>query len=220
MFKHYLLTIFRVLSRNKLNLVLNLIGLTLGLSASFIVLNFILTETGFDKFHEHKNRIYRILTEKPDVNWTEPKTSYILTEYISDHIPEVEKVTSIGFLPYAQVKNGDEFERAGIFRTATNEIFEIFTFKFIEGNPAEALIDPFSVTISKDISDLYFPGESALGKTIELNSRGSLYALTVTGVYENIPKFYIPGGYRYSDFYGFIPGFPYSCSRYHNFTIS
>jgi len=188
MFKHYLLTIFRILSRNKLNLVLNLIGLTLGLSASFIVLNYVLTEAGFDKFHEHKNRIYRILTEKPDVNWTEPKTSYILTKYITDYIPEVEKVTSIGYLPYAQIKNGDEFERAGIFRTATNEIFEIFTFKFIEGNPAEALIDPFSVTISKDIADQYFPGESAVGKTIELNNRGNLYTLIVTGVYENIPK--------------------------------
>jgi len=187
-FRHYLLTISRILSRNKLNLVLNLIGLTLGLSASFIVLNYILTETGFDKFHEKKSRIYRILTEKPDVNWTEPKTSYILTEYISDHIPEVEKVTSIGFLPYAQIKNGNEFERTRLFRTATNEIFEIFTFKFIEGNPAKALIDPFSVTISRNVADKYFPGESALGKTIELNSRGNLYTLTVTGVYENIPK--------------------------------
>ena len=188
MFKHYLITIFRILSRNKLNLVLNLIGLTLGLSASFIVLNYVLTETGFDKFHKNRKRIYRILTEKPDVKWTEPKTSYVLTEYISDHIPEVEKVTSIGYLPYAQVKKGEEFERAGIFRTATNEIFEIFTFEFKEGNPAEALIDPFSVVINREIADQFFPGESALGKTIELNSRGSLYTLTVTGVYENIPK--------------------------------
>jgi len=188
MFKHYLITIFRILSRNKLNLVLNLIGLTLGLSASFIVLNYVLTETGFDKFHKNRKRIYRILTEKPDVKWTEPKTSYVLTEYISDQIPEVEKVTSIGYLPYAQVKKGEEFERAGIFRTATNEIFEIFTFKFKEGNPAEALIDPFSVVINREIADQFFPGESALGKTIELNSRGTLYTLTVTGVFENIPR--------------------------------
>jgi len=188
MFKHYLLTIFRIISRNKLNLALNLVGLTLGLSASFIVLSYVLNETGFDKFHENKKRIYRILTEKPDVNWIEPKTSYILTEYMTDHIPEVEKITSIGYLPYAQVKKGEEFERAGIFRTATNDIFEIFTFEFIEGNPAEALKEPFSVTINQDIADKYFPGESALGKTIEMNSRGNLYTLTVTGVFENIPK--------------------------------
>ena len=109
MFKHYLLTIFRILSRNKLNLFLNLTGLTLGLAAAFIVLNYVLIETGFDRFHKNKKRIYRILTEKPDVNWTEPKTSYILTEYMTDHIPEVEKVTSIGYLPYAQVKKGEEF---------------------------------------------------------------------------------------------------------------
>jgi putative ABC transport system permease protein len=188
MFKHYLLTIIRILSRNKLNLILNLVGLTLGLSASFIVLNYVLTETGFDKFHENKKRIYRILTEKTDVNWTEPKTSYILTEYVKDHIPEVAKITSLGYLPYVQVKTGDEFERAGIFRTATNDIFEIFSFNFIQGNPSEALTDPFSVTIDKEIAEKFFPGESALGKTIEINSRGSLYTLTVTGVYENLPK--------------------------------
>ena len=58
MFKHLLLSAFRHYKSNKLNLSINLVGLTLGLTATILISSFIIFELGFDRHNVNKNRIY------------------------------------------------------------------------------------------------------------------------------------------------------------------
>lgn len=185
---HYFITALRFVRKNKLNLILNLLGLSLGLTASFFILNYVLNETGYDRYHEKKKRTYRILNEKKDFSWTEPKTPYILSTYLKNDIPEIENVAVIGRLLYAQVEKENEFIRERSFSTATNEIFKIFTIPFIEGDPAGALTDPFSVVLTESAAEKYFPDGNALGKTLEVMNRQDIYTHTVTGIIEDFPK--------------------------------
>lgn len=185
---HYFKATIRILKRNKLNLIINLFGLTIGLTASFLILNYILFEIGYDNYHKKKKRIYRVLNEKKDVQWTSPLTPYILSEYLKNDIAEIERITPIGYLVYAQIKSNNEFEKVKNFRTATNDIFKIFTIDFLEGNPENALTDPFSVVITETMARKYFPAGSPLGKIIELNDNGEIYNLTIKGVVKDFPK--------------------------------
>ena len=187
MFRHLLLSAFRHYKSNKLNLLINMVGLTLGLSATILISSYIIFELGFDRHNVNKNRIYRIVDYKADVQWAEPKAPYILGEYIIQDIREVESVVRIGYLPYAQIRIDKDLERTRLFRTADPSVFNIFSFTFLEGTPQNALKDHQSVVLSKSMADQYFPDGNAYGSTIEVINRKDVFVLTITGIIEDLP---------------------------------
>jgi len=166
---------------------INLVGLTLGLTATILISSFIIFELGFDRHNVNKKRIYRIVDYKADVQWAEPKAPYILGEYIIQDIREVESVVRIGYLPYAQIRLDDALDRARAFRTADPSVFNIFSFTFLEGTASTALKDPQSVVLSKSMADKYFPDGGAYGSTIEVINRKDVFILTITGIIEDLP---------------------------------
>jgi putative ABC transport system permease protein len=63
-------------------------------------------------------------------------------------------------------------------------VFDIFTFKFLEGDQKQALLQPFSIVLSKELADRLFPDGNALGKQVYGENK---VVFTVTGVYETLP---------------------------------
>src|ERR1700753_3818351 len=62
MFKTYLLVALRVLRRNKAFSLLNILGLSIGVTASVLIFLVIRWETGYDGYHKNKERIFRVTT--------------------------------------------------------------------------------------------------------------------------------------------------------------
>jgi len=60
LFPAYLLSFFRQISRNKVFTTLNLLGLSVGMAAFMLLLQFVIYENSFDEFHEQSDKIYRI----------------------------------------------------------------------------------------------------------------------------------------------------------------
>jgi len=91
MLKNYIKTAFRNLVRFKAYTLINLIGLSLGLSVAVLILLFVKDETGYDRFHLNANRIYKITTANPQGGGMETNAWPVAYKLKTDY-PEVEAV--------------------------------------------------------------------------------------------------------------------------------
>lgn len=188
-------TIFKISIRNlmkhKVYSLINIFGLALGFTAFMLIGLFIQHELSWDKANENYDRMYRVQRHYArtmyamDGNDISPHTRPITAQLLEKRFPEFEKVTVIRenqgkFLasdPERQV-----YEDHGIF--ADSCYLDVFTYHFVEGTEKNALVEPFSVLLSKSMEEKLFHGEPALGKTVSLDKK---YDLKVTGVYADLP---------------------------------
>jgi putative ABC transport system permease protein len=187
MIKNLLLIAFRNLRKDRWFSLLNIMGLTIGISFSLFLIFYIKDELSYDKHHEKADRIYRInshIQEKEkDVDWV--LTQFLLAPTLKKDYPEVEEAVRFISRERTLFKNGEkEFYETKLYYADSNAL-QMFTHKFIEGNAATALNAPFDIVISKKLADKYFGKNTpAIGKTIK-----TIYDLyKVTGVIEDMPQ--------------------------------
>ncbi|MCP4726947.1 MAG: FtsX-like permease family protein, partial [bacterium] len=70
------------------------------------------------------------------------------------------------------------------FFFADSSVFNIFSYRFITGDPKTALKDPNSIVITEETAKKYFNEEDPIGKTLLFQGGASFQ---VTGVLENVP---------------------------------
>jgi hypothetical protein len=158
MFKNYLKVALRNIWRNKVFSFINVFGLALGLACSLLILLWVQDELRYDRFHANGNRLYRVLA---NVHWADLNTFETtpgpLAELLKDEVPEIEyatKMTGWDLAGIFQVGNTAGKEKRGRF--ASPDLFRMFSFPLVEGNPATALGSPNSVVISQSLARKYF----------------------------------------------------------------
>jgi putative ABC transport system permease protein len=192
MIKNYLKLAWRTLAKNKVFSVIIISGLTLAYTSCIVIYLHVRNETSYDKHNQDYDRIFRVVKDfVNDDNSFLPDatTPPALAWAIKQEIPEVEEVTKLipNWGSKFLVRYGDKvFYEKGRYR-ADSSILKIFSYKFLEGNSANALSKPQSVIISRSMEKKYFGDEQALGKTIEIGE-GENRAYAVTGVIEDIPE--------------------------------
>ncbi|UAY56358.1 ABC transporter permease [Arachidicoccus terrestris] len=188
MWKHYLKTAWRHLKRSKVFSFINIIGLSVGLTCSMLILLFVKDELSFDKFHKKGQHIFRVVTD--DISKGENQKSSItgLMEgpAFSQHIPGIKAFVRY-FEDDTEVKNGSEVQSFTLFKTDSN-FFSVFSFPLIAGNTASCLKEPYSIVLSKDEAIRQFGSTDIIGKTLLLKSDTFFRPYTVTAVAQNCPK--------------------------------
>ncbi len=183
MIRNYIKIALRNLWRFKIYSIINVAGLALGLTVSVLILLFVLDELSFDNFHDKKDRIYKIVTVNTEGGGMETN-SWPVARILAEEYPEVESTTYTRRTgPSMMIFHENKRHEHEMFY-ADNEFFRIFSFDFIEGDPVEALAKPFTIVLTRDLRDAYFPEGKALGQTLLI--RDSL-EFEVTGVIENVP---------------------------------
>ena len=181
MLKHHLKLALRNFWRFKSYSFVNLLGLSIGLTTTILIILFVMDELSFDQFHVNKDRIYKVVTQTQgggmETN-ARPVGYRLKTDF-----PEVEDLTYSLRATRLTVYHDGERNNHEMFYT-DNSFLNIFTFPMIEGDPNSALSKPKSVVITKEIRDLYFGESQALGKTMIFQDS---VEFTVAGVVENIP---------------------------------
>src|ERR1700750_1238868 len=99
MFKNYFKTAVRNLTRNKVYSFINIIGLSLGLACSMLIILYVKDEVSYDRFHAGVNRIYRITSKSFDkkegkVNWNS-NTGYLQGPRFTANIPGIQSFVRI-----------------------------------------------------------------------------------------------------------------------------
>jgi putative ABC transport system permease protein len=185
MLKNYLKISLRIIQRHKGFSFIKISGLVIGMACCTLILLFVRYELSFDDFHENKDRIYRVLSELDLTHGTEivPITALPLAPAIKYDLREVAYVTRItgGSRRLLTIGNRKFFEELNY---ADADVFDIFTFPLILGDPKTALVEPFSMVISENIAEKYFGKKDPVGKTINIQNDQDY---KITGVMRNLP---------------------------------
>ena len=187
MLKNVILIALRNFIKDKWYSLLNILGLTIGITFSLFLIFYVTDELNYDRYHEKADRIYRIASyiQERDKNTNWPYSQLPLAATLKKDFPEVEESARLLNRERTLFKSGENsFYETKIYY-ADSTIFNIFSYRFIEGNPARALNEPNSIVISKTLAVKYFgKNTSAVGKTLK-----TVYDLyKVTGVIEDVPQ--------------------------------
>jgi putative ABC transport system permease protein len=169
---------------------INLFGLTVGLACCLLITTYILNELSYDRYNKNAKNIYRI--ERTFLNAETGALSLELgavappfaplLENDFKNIKEATRLLPISSIP---VKYGENiFNEKGLFFAEQN-VFNVFDFKVTEGNPANALAEPFSVMLDQKTAEKYFGNADPLNKVIRL---GNQYDCKVTGIFKDLPE--------------------------------
>jgi len=194
MINQSILLFFRNLTNNKLFSFINITNLIVGFATFILLSSYINRELSYDSHHEQYECIYRLqlfMDQEENILKHTWSVTAALGRQVLPGIPEIEKTVimhDVGdnnkngiFL--SMDKKNQVLVRYGYY--ADPSLFEVFSYRFIEGNPEDALRNPFSIVLSHTVADKLFPSEKALGKQVYGENK---LAFTVTGVYEDLPQ--------------------------------
>lgn len=183
MFKEYLKIGLRVIMRNKVYSFINLFGLGAGMACTLLIYLWVQDELSYDRFHENIGDLYHIEFDQGNVQ-TFSSSPAELGPAIKEQIPEIDRVSR--YRPYNRMilQNGRKTFHEDFATVVDPDFFQMFSFKFLEGNATLALDDPYSVVMTRALANKYFGDKNPIGETIKLNNE---YLLTVTGVVEDVP---------------------------------
>jgi putative ABC transport system permease protein len=180
MLKMYLLTAFRSLLRNKSYSILNIAGLSLGITCSILLFLVIQFELSYDTFHSKADRIYRVTMAYPNSEKAsvEPSIYFPVGDVLQQNNPGIEAHAEVFVEEDPQFTimrpNGDDAKyyledvRIAFVEPA---FFTIFDFVPADENLLQGLAEPNTVVLTQGIASKYFPGEDAVGKFLKLNNR-------------------------------------------------
>ncbi|MCE7995721.1 MAG: FtsX-like permease family protein [Roseivirga sp.] len=190
--KKYFVGLWRHLKRNKAFALINISGLTIGITCSLVMFLIVKYELGYDKFHKNYDNLYRVTSTRQ----TYETTSYSigvpkpLPQALKEDIAGLEESAFFSHARFGQFvvkdKNGQEkefIETSGLVYTEPS-FFKMFDWQWVEGN-AESLAEPNTVVLDDVTAERYFPDGDALGQVMNMNGSTDL---KVVGIVKERPK--------------------------------
>jgi len=197
MYKNYLKIAWRNMLKKKGYSAINIFGLGLGITCCLLIFLYIQYERSFDNYHTKGDRIYRVIHGwEADSTKSKATDSYWvwgnapIGQALADNFPEIDKVVQFSGRSDILLTNGDKmFQEDGVF-FMDSTVFDVFSWKLIEGNPKTALSAPFSIVLTETTAHKYFGDEDPLGKSLkgsESAGRSDAGDYLVTGVMADVP---------------------------------
>lgn len=189
MYSNYIKVALRNLAKNRIYSVINIFGLSLGITACMLIVLYAKDDLSFDRFHANAERIWRVTADMVD---PEGKTSHLGSTGMmpgpafKDHIPEAEEFVRVQSA-FVTVRNKEgAFGQEALW--ADESLFDVFTFPLLYGHPSTALKDLHSLVISEDLAKKYFGKTNVLGQRLEIMTGFTSQSFVVSGVVKNTPQ--------------------------------
>ncbi len=165
---------------------INILGLTIGISSTLFLLIYVFDELSYDKYHEDHDQLFRVsshITETDDdFIWNVAQIPFA-TQVKQDY-PEVEYAIRFQGIGKSLFEYGDKQFYDNEVNFVDSLVFEVFTFPMIAGNPETSLDEPNSIVLTKTFAEKLFGDEDPMGKIITNENR----SLKVTGIIKDVPK--------------------------------
>lgn len=193
MLKSYLKVLFRTFAKNKAFTLINISGLTLGITCSLVMFLIVKQELSFNTYHSNADSIYRIghIDVVDGREYSQGGVPLVMPASVKEEIVGVKEVTLISHEGYGLISVGSPdgqikyYEENPELVFIEPNFFGVFDWAVLEGTIDKGLDEPNMVALSKTMAEKYFPGESAIGRTIRLNKRTDLQVIAVL---EDAPK--------------------------------
>ncbi len=185
MLLNYIKIAIRNILRNKLHSFINILGLSIGLACTILILLYVLDEFSYDRYNSKSDRIY-IAETIYNNGIASPWTAVLLGKALENEYPVVEETARIyspGRISFIDQKN--EVIREDYIYCADTEIFSIFDYQFIYGSPEHVLDSPHTIVLSEKLAKKYFGSQNPVGRIL---SRYGGIDYKVKGVFKDLPR--------------------------------
>ncbi|MDX1639360.1 MAG: ABC transporter permease [Balneolaceae bacterium] len=179
---NYITVARRTLLNNKLYTGINILGLSIGIICCLLIYLFVQNELKYDRFHEKSDRIYRVVRIM-DAD-TDPRkvgiTSAPFGDALANDFPEMVQEATRLMPADGLVEIGDKkFMENRLYITDAN-VFRVFSWPLVKGDPETALQRPHTVVLSETVARKYFGSANPLGRTLRVDGETEF---EITGVF-------------------------------------
>lgn len=186
MFKNLFLTIVRLLKRNSVFTIINVLSLMLGILGAFFISIWMQDELRVDRHFTDADRIYRLeRVVKIDEATRIPLMPAPFYDQMPLDFPEIETITRF-FPREVQIADYNDVSHKQQVHFVDPDFFDVFQQPSIEGDFAR-LAEPGTIFLSQSAAVRYFGEESPVGKSMSFVFWGQPNDFEVVGVYEDIP---------------------------------
>lgn len=192
MIRHYLTVALRTFSRSKAYSLINLLGLTLGITCSILIFLFVYDELTFDHNHSKIENIYRLnggwRSANDNTSQMYATVGFNEGEILKRDFSEIDKVVRFRRFWDARIQKGgsEDFFLEYVYATEPG-VFEVFDLPFIHGDASTSLNDHNSIVITEKTALKYFGKTDVLGQNMRWLANDTT-DFKVTGVMNNLPE--------------------------------
>ena len=190
MLKNYLKVALRNLLRQRTYSFINVFGLGIGLACCVLIVLFIQHEWSYDRFHENRDRIYRVNTIRKEPGGAYDKNArqpVPMRDALLQEFAEVEY--AVRFINMSRVIVQYREKTFGeTIHYGDEGLFQMFTFPLVAGDAETAFESPNAIVISQTVARKYFGEDDPLGQIFSLTISEARYHHTVTAVMADIPE--------------------------------
>lgn len=185
MIKNYFKIAWRNLFRNKGFSATNLLGLTIGITCTILISLWVKDELTYNKFHANYGSIYKIYANRNFNNqvFTDENMVLPLASTIEKQLPQIKNaVVTTHRQPHILTYGENKLKKEGY--TVSEGFFDMFSWKFISGNPSTALPDAYSIVLTRSSAKALFGNDDPMNKIIKVDNE---YDARVTAVVADVP---------------------------------
>lgn len=185
MYQSYFKISWRNLLKNKGYSLINISGLTVGMTIAMLIGLWVHYEISFDTFHKNIDRIGIIRKHSlfNNTKGTQLAVPLPLYEELKNNYPEIKRISRFKGHPMG-LKTDDQIIRK-IGQYVDPDFLEMFSFSLIKGNIKTALNDPKSIVLTESLAEILFGDEDPMGKVVRIDNQ---YDAQVTGIMKDIPN--------------------------------
>ena len=187
MIKNYLKVALRNLRKHKYFTTLNVFGLGLSMSICLVIIQLIFDHYQYDRFHPENEQIFRVTTsctgQEGMFDEVYATSSYRFKEELQENYSFLSEATQLNNSFRGEIRSEYKILDTQSF-FADENFFNVLGFQLESGNQETALMEPYSVVLSRKMADLLFPDQNAVGQTVDFEDHGNY---KVTGVVATPP---------------------------------
>ena len=190
MIRNYLKIAWRSLSRNKIYSLINITGLTVGITCCILITLYVKDELSYDSYNKNYDEVYRVLhayrkttnfkalpppaPEEYQVWGNAPTAPALKADF-----PEIKKIAQFTSPITILLQHGDKSFQESKIAFADSSLFDIFSWKLLYGDKSTALKTMNGIVLNKATAEKYFGDTNPVGKLVKADAN---LTLIVTGV--------------------------------------
>jgi ABC-type antimicrobial peptide transport system permease subunit len=164
---------------------MNLLGLTIGITCTILISLWVKDELTYDRFHSNYNGIYQIYANRNFNNqvFTDQNMVLPLASTIKKQIPQIKNaVVTTHRQPHILNYGENKLKKEGY--TVSEGFFDMFSWRFLNGTPANALPDAHSIVLTQSTAKALFGSDDPINKVIRVDNE---YDAKVTAIVADVP---------------------------------
>lgn len=180
MFQNYFKVAIRSVLKHKFFSLINILGLTIGMTSCLFIYIYITDEISYDAFHKDSQNIFRVGLEGKVAGQeiAVTTTCYPLAASMQQNIPGVEQTVRIWHQGGVVFKKDDKVFTESDIYYADSTFFDFFSYALLKGDPKTALLEPNTIVLTPELAKKYFGETDPIGQLLTIGSRNQTYKVT------------------------------------------